>query len=550
MSVFNFPQFEDEYDGYKMRVLVDEVIRQFQAIQQEAPAAGGGGGGVSDHVLLTGRSNADQHPIAAITGLQAALNAKANQVDLAALTLVVNSNTNSIIALQIDLAAHLVDFLNPHDVTLQQTYDQVTTPPQININATPDPLTIDATVAGEIFAVRDVANVDVLSVATTGITFSDAYTFPTADGLDRQILVTDGAGVLTFEDQGTTAGLLSAEYRFSTTTAAADPGAGRFRFDTGAYSTVTEIFIDILTDNGADITNLLTQIAIGDRLYFQNRTDAAKFVAFDVIADAVDNTGWFTIGVNAIAEGTFLGNNDRCIFIWSIDGGSSPQRLEYEAMSTRSLVNSDFTIGSTIAEGVSAVAAGTGALVFSPTAIQDDHPGIWGLRTGTTAAGRVFIIGRVGSYNIGVGGITRVGTWVRAPATLSDAVEEYVLRSGFFSISLPNTIDFGVGFEYQFDQNGGRWQGITDATAESSLDTAITVVVDTWYFLELEINTDATSVEFFIDQASVGTLAVAANIPQGTGFNNFYNTHIMKLAGTTSRDFFVDAYYTYQELTR
>ena len=376
------------------------------------------------------------------------------------------------------------------------------------------------------------------------------YIFPLVDGTANQIMVTDGAGTLTFQDQSTTAGLLSAEYRFSDSTVAADPGNGRFRFDTGAYSTVTEIFIDDLTDNGVDISNLLSQITRGDRLYFQNRTDASKFVAFDVTADAVDNTGWFTIAVEEVISGNFLSNNDRCIFIWSIDGGTSPQRLEYEAMSTRSLESSDFTIGSTIAEGVQAVSAGAGAAVFSPTGIQTDHPGIWGLRTGTTAAGRVFVIGRVGSYNIGVGGLTRVGTWVRAPSSLSDAVEEYVLRSGFFSISLPNTIDFGVGFEYQFDQNGGRWQGITDATAESSLDTGVTVTVDTWYFLEIEINTDGTSVEFFIDQVSVGTLAVAANIPSGSGFNNFYNTHIMKLLGTTSRDFFIDAYYTYQEISR
>lgn len=198
MSVFNFPQFEDEYDGYKMRVLVDEVTRQFQALQQEAPSAGGGGGGVTDHALLTGRSNPDQHPIAAITGLQAALNAKANQVDLAALTLVVAQNTSDIVVLRTDLDAHLVDFLNPHQVTLQQAYDEITTPPQIDINATPDPLTVDATVAGEIFRVRDAANVDVLNVATTGITFSNAYSFPTADGAANTVLRTDGAGTLTF----------------------------------------------------------------------------------------------------------------------------------------------------------------------------------------------------------------------------------------------------------------------------------------------------------------------------------------------------------------
>jgi hypothetical protein len=76
------------------------------------------------------------------------------------------------------------------------------------------------------------------------------------------------------------------------------------------------------------------------------------------------------------------------------------------------------------------------------------------------------------------------------------------------------------------------------------------VVVDTWYKLECEINAAGTEVDFFIDSVSVGTLSTAANIPAGTGFNNFYNTHIMKLAGTTARDFFIDAYYAYQEISR
>ena len=313
---------------------------------------------------------------------------------------------------------------------------------------------------------------------------------------------------------------------------------------------MTQIFIDDLTDNGVDISNLLTQITRGDRLYFQNRTDASKFVAFDVTADAVDNVGWFTIDVTEVISGVFLANNDKSIFIWSIDGGTSPQRQEYEAMSTRSLVQSDFTIGSSIAEGVQAVSAGVGAAIFTTTALFSDHPGIWGMRTGTAADGRVFVIGRPAGYHVGVGGLTRVGTWIRSPTTLSDAVEEYVIRAGMFSISLPNTINEGIGFEYQFDQNGGRWQGITDATGETSLDTGITFAVDTWYYLEHEAAADGLSVEFFIDGVSVGSLAVAADIPSGTGFDLFYNTHIMKLAGTTSRECFIDAYYTYQEISR
>jgi len=54
------------------------------------------------------------------------------------------------------------------DLTLQEAYDNLTTVPQITINATPDPLTIDASVAGLIFEVRDVSNISLLSIGTVG----------------------------------------------------------------------------------------------------------------------------------------------------------------------------------------------------------------------------------------------------------------------------------------------------------------------------------------------------------------------------------------------
>jgi len=41
----------------------------------------GGGGGVTDHNALTGRSDADQHPIGAVAGLQGALDGKVSTSD-------------------------------------------------------------------------------------------------------------------------------------------------------------------------------------------------------------------------------------------------------------------------------------------------------------------------------------------------------------------------------------------------------------------------------------------------------------------------------------
>lgn len=179
-----------------------------------------------------------------------------------------------------------------------------------------------------------------------------------------------------------------------------------------------------------------------------------------------------------------------------------------------------------------------------------DHPGIMCLATGATVAGRVFLLSALGMLHVGVGNFTRVGTVLRTQVNLSTALQRYVLRGGLFSMGLPNTVLSGIGFEYQDNQNGGRWQAICgDAPGvETSADTGVLVAALTWYRLEFEVAADGSLVEFFIDGVSVAT--IATNIPTGTGFNHFYNAHIMKLVGTTSRTTYVDYSYVQQDVTR
>ena len=229
-------------------------------------------------------------------------------------------------------------------------------------------------------------------------------------------------------------------------------------------------------------------------------------------------------------------------------------RNRQEQSADRAYVESDFTAppGGLQVEGLQAVGA-SGGFVSTPTGTYDftNHPGVWGLNTGAiSAAGRLFLLSQFpGTQHIGVGGITRFLAYFQAPAVLSDAVNRFVLRAGFFSMALPNTILEGCGFEYQDDQNGGRWQGLCeDGVGETSLDTGITVVASTYYKLEFEVNAAGTSVEFFIDDVSAGT--VAANIPAGTAFSLFMSIHIMKLVGTANRAPYIDYYSMRQELTR
>ncbi len=229
-----------------------------------------------------------------------------------------------------------------------------------------------------------------------------------------------------------------------------------------------------------------------------------------------------------------------------------PQEPWFLGMSTRSMWDTDF-LGGTAAfhnDVVFPVSAGGGAVAFNPAGLDlTNHPGIVGLTTEVTAAGRVFLLSNTpAGYHFGFGR-TRTGTWLETSALLSTALQRYTLLSGWFSITLPNTILFGVGFEYQDNQNGGRWQAITaDGIGETSTDTGVLVTASTWFKLEAEVNAAGTSVDFFIDNVLVATNVT--DIPSGTGFSNFYNNHIMKLVGTAARTLYVDAAYGYQEVVR
>jgi hypothetical protein len=70
--------------------------------------------------------------------------------------------TNGASPISIDLAAAL------GLSSLQTLYDVDPSVPQITVNAVPETLTIDASVAGAVFAVRDVANADLMRIGTTG----------------------------------------------------------------------------------------------------------------------------------------------------------------------------------------------------------------------------------------------------------------------------------------------------------------------------------------------------------------------------------------------
>jgi len=188
--------------------------------------------------------------------------------------------------------------------------------------------------------------------------------------------------------------------------------------------------------------------------------------------------------------------------------------------------------------------AASGGFVSSASGVTKlNAPGIIGLNTGaTSAAGRVFLLSNtISGFLMGIEQPFRCYNFIKTPAILGTVAESYVVRAGVSSVGLPNSLITAITFEYQHDENGGRWQGVINDVGETSVDLGITIVVSTAYKLVFVVNAAGTSVDFFIDGILRGTAAVAADIPGGGGFNHFYNTHIMKLNGIANRALYVDA---------
>jgi len=374
------------------------------------------------------------------------------------------------------------------------------------------------------------------------------------DGALGQVLTKQSADNYDYDWEDPAGGFVGLGIWRYRTEIVAPPGSGQVRFNNAVIESATIMWINETNDGGTDVSVFLDLLRVGSLVFLQDQGDADNFVLVE-IATITDEGTYREITIEEVeAQGTAFTQNLRIAVI--ISGASvSPQRQFFDAMSNVGFVFSDFfePPAGFQADGVQIVPA-LGGFASTPTLPYDftNHPGVWGLNTGaTSAAGRVFVLSQFASgFHVGVGGITRMGFWFQAPAILSTALQRFVIRAGLSSVVLPNSLLSAITFEYQDDQNGGRWQAIcgTAVGVETSVDTGILVVASTYYKLEIEVNAAGTSVEFFIDNVSVAT--ITTDIPSGTGRGHFINIHIMKLIGLGNRAPYIDAYYFFQEITR
>jgi hypothetical protein len=214
--------------------------------------------------------------------------------------------------------------------------------------------------------------------------------------------------------------------------------------------------------------------------------------------------------------------------------------------SSMSMTWSDFVGGSQIPW--SSLLTGSGTNLSFTAQGDTNHPGVVNWSTGGTATGRA----GVGSNNTDsfvFGTRNHVfSTAVYIVTNLSTAAQRYAMECGFMD-NLTGGISYGAYFSYTDNANSGKWLcTCSDGIGATSVDSGITVAVDTWYKLEIEVNAAATSVVFKIDGSTVAT--ITANIPTGGSNRLGLAVHQRKSVGTTFREGRCDYLLHYSEVSR
>lgn len=187
---------------------------------------------------------------------------------------------------------------------------------------------------------------------------------------------------------------------------------------------------------------------------------------------------------------------------------------------------------------LTALSNGSGASTTYTTTSSATYQSVGSQATGSTNTGRTCLgSASMAQVIFGQGEMTFTAI-VRIPQ-LSTSAERFIWQFGFFDNLAGTQID-GAWIEYSDDLNSGKFRCCTSAasTAATPVDSGVTVAIDTWYYIEINVNAAANSVKFYIDGSLKATMT--SNIPSGTGQTTGFGVNLRKTLGVNNRTALID----------
>lgn len=202
------------------------------------------------------------------------------------------------------------------------------------------------------------------------------------------------------------------------------------------------------------------------------------------------------------------------------------------------------------AQFTTTVSGGTVSFTTASLAAVNRY-GIAELATGITTTGRAAVNSPAMDQLTAGSGLIRFTAILKTPSALSDATNRYSISTGLGNSATVLNPGVSIIVRYRDNINSGKWQIFTNAiSGASAIDTGITVAVDTWYRIEMEVAKDSSNCLVWINSAQVGSFSSSGGIPTGTTEAVGAVCLLLKSAGTTSRTMYLDYMDIVQEIER
>ena len=156
-----------------------------------------------------------------------------------------------------------------------------------------------------------------------GISQPDAGTLGVYSKADNRLYYQSSTGTEYLMGSGSSSRVGSTEYKFSTSTAAADPGTGKASYDNLDIISATVTYVSHVNQSGTDISNFLNGLAINDAIYHQSQSNADSWVIFN-ITSVSDLGTYHELGISYSRSSASVAMSNNEITTWVVDRPDPP----------------------------------------------------------------------------------------------------------------------------------------------------------------------------------------------------------------------------------